>query len=154
MGMDLYGKGGYFRFSNSGWADVYQLAIEFSWQPSGTSPSLNGIRSYRYALRRDGSSDLKVQQAIQSYRAQYDGGYHSNDGQVVSARDAKQLAESLSTALAAVTTLFTVRGLRTKTRCDFTRKLLNELKSYSDPDNRKMLAEFISFCEAGRFAIH
>ena len=38
MGMDLDGKGGYFRFSNVSWRKVLELAYEYGWKPAGTDP--------------------------------------------------------------------------------------------------------------------
>jgi hypothetical protein len=38
MGMDLSGKGGYFRFSNHRWRAALELAHEQGWEPDGTEP--------------------------------------------------------------------------------------------------------------------
>ena len=40
MGMDLEGKAGYFRFSNTSWRKVLELAYGYGWKPAGTEPGL------------------------------------------------------------------------------------------------------------------
>src|SRR5262245_57325667 len=81
MGMDLSGAaGGYFRFNNRGWADVLDLAELYGWEPVGTASPRNfetGEPQY----------------------ADWDGGYGSNDYQIVTAPDAAAIATALEAAL-------------------------------------------------------
>ena len=72
MGFDLSGRGGYFRWTASGWADLLQLAKDYGWQPIGTGAP-------RGTLKQD-----------------WPGIYHSNEGQLFYARDASQLADALT----------------------------------------------------------
>ncbi len=76
MGMDLSGTGGYFRWTNSGWRKVLDLALANGWEPTDTGPP-KGI--------------LKVN---------WTGGYFGNDRQLVYARDANRLADALENHLA------------------------------------------------------
>src|SRR4051812_47968129 len=78
--MDLSGAGGYFRWLNSGWADILELGQTCGWVPTGTGPP----RGERKANWGDGS-------------------YFGNDGQLFYARDARALADALERALAAST---------------------------------------------------
>lgn len=75
MGMDLIRlqPEGYFRFSNSGWHKVLELASEYGWKHPGTRP-------------RNGDDMTGI--------------YFGNDGQLVSADDASDLADALKRALA------------------------------------------------------
>ena len=71
MGFDLTGRGGYFRWTASGWTELLQLAEEYGWHPIGTGAP-RGTRKHDWP-----------------------GIYHSNDGQLFYARDASQLADAL-----------------------------------------------------------
>lgn len=154
MGMSFTREDDYFPMGFRGWTEVYNLAIEFSWQPRGTRPGWNSIRRYRYELRKGGKTVPQVARAIALYRKNWHGEYGSNDGQQVTARDASNLADALSVALSAIEDLFTVQKKRTSMRADFSKELLEFLKSFADEDNRKLLREFIAFCRAGRFEIN
>ncbi len=154
MGMDLSGKGGYFRCTHSGWGDVLELAQEFSWQPMGTEPNENELRQLRSALRKKGKTPEQVKRAVSRARKTDRGPYHSNDGLTVVARDAKAIAYALGTALSAIEDLFTQRGERTKMKSLLDNRVMAMLRSYADADSRTMLREFIAYCEAGRFEIH
>ena len=75
MSFDLERKGGSYRWSNTGWPAVMELAEAYGWQPAGTAPP-EGVE-----------------------RAAWDRGYGTNDGQTVSAQDAKHLADALDAGL-------------------------------------------------------
>jgi hypothetical protein len=77
--MDLSGTGGYFRWTDSGWAEILDLGEEFGWVPIGTGPP-------RGQLKADWPAEV----------------YDSNDGQRFYARDAQALAEALERAMAAI----------------------------------------------------
>ncbi len=76
MSFELKGKGISVSWSNSGWPAVLQLAEDYGWQPAGTLPPRR--------IKRDA----------------WDRGYASCDGQLVSADDAKALADALERGLA------------------------------------------------------
>jgi hypothetical protein len=80
MSFDLEGKGGHSRWSNAGWPEVLSLAESYGWKPAGTAPP-KGVRRTKW----NGAYD--------------DGGYHTNDGQLVTAADAAALAEALQKGL-------------------------------------------------------
>ena len=75
MGFDLEGNSGSFRVSNSGWPEVLAIAEKYGWKPAGTNPP-KGIK-----------------------KSEWDGGYHTMDGQLVTARDASALASAIDSAL-------------------------------------------------------
>jgi hypothetical protein len=76
MGLDLTGKGGYFRWTWSGWGNVLKLGLVYGWEPAGTGPPRG------------------------TPAAEWEGDYASNQGQLFKAREAKQLAGALERALA------------------------------------------------------
>ncbi len=80
MGMDLDGAGGYFRWTNTGWQRVTDLAEEFGWVPSRTGPPRGILKAEWHG----------------------DGLYWSNDGQRFYARDAVRFADALGRALASI----------------------------------------------------
>ncbi len=75
MGFDLESKSDGLRVSNMGWAEMLGIAELYGWKPLGTSPP-KGVK-----------------------RAVWDGGYHTNDGQLITAPDAQSLASALEDAL-------------------------------------------------------
>jgi hypothetical protein len=75
VGVDLSGNGEYFRWTNTGWQAVIDLALSAGWEPTGTGPPRNTLK------------------------ADWDGFYFGNHGQRVYARDAKNLADALERAL-------------------------------------------------------
>ena len=77
MGIDLVGAGGSISLSFDFWRDCHRLAVAFGWHPGGT------IGPHQL------SSD-------------WDGGYFTNDWQLVTDDDAKAMAAALYRAVAAV----------------------------------------------------
>ena len=75
MGMDLSGAGGYFRWTNTGWGKVLELASANGWEPIGTGPPKGTLKD------------------------DWTGGYFGNDSQRVYARDGKRLADALESHL-------------------------------------------------------
>ena len=94
MGMDLSGKGGYFRFSQRRWRAVLELAHEHGWEPAGTVPPEFTV----YAPDGVTVDEVRTRAERQSY-ANWSGGYFTNDYQVVSDEDAANIAEALERAL-------------------------------------------------------
>lgn len=75
MGLDLYGAGGYFRWSGVGWANVLSLAQHYGWQGVGTGPPRGVLKSEWVEI------------------------YWGNQGQRFYARDAVALAAALERAV-------------------------------------------------------
>lgn len=153
MGMDLYGKGGYYRWTGGAWHNVLTLASQFGWEPMGTEPGANLLRRLRYDLRKKGKTPRQIALAVQRERRGHHRLYCANDNQEVSAADARNLAAALGLALAAADELFTRSGARTRKRTTLPGELLDLLRSCCAGPARQPMAEFIAFCAAGRFAI-
>jgi hypothetical protein len=93
MGMDLSGKGGYFRFSINGWCAALVLAWEHGWEPAGTKAREVTVNA------PDGATVDEVRtRASRQYYANWGGGYFTNDFQVVCDEDAN-IADALKRAL-------------------------------------------------------
>jgi hypothetical protein len=75
MAFDFEGKTKSFRMSNSGWPEVLAIAEGYGWKPVGTKPP-KGMK-----------------------RGTWDGGYHTMDGQLVTAADAQALATAIDDAV-------------------------------------------------------
>ena len=77
MGVDLFGKHGGEMFNWHGWRACLERAIEFGWTPEGTL-------------------------APTDFSSEWQGGYYSNDYQVVTDSDARALGEAVLRAVAAL----------------------------------------------------
>jgi hypothetical protein len=173
MGMDLSGKGGYFRFSNYGWRAALELAHEHGWEPAGTVPPKFTV----YALDGVTVDEVRTRAERQSY-ANWSGGYFTNDYQVVSDEDAANIADALERALDDVPDegggdhLLTPaqhqavqRGELSEEELDKVIEQVMERQAASPPQipfqtpagyfagEKDYLREFITFCRAGAFAI-
>ncbi len=139
MGMDLSGAGGYFRWTNSGWSDLLELAEEFGWIPTVTGPP----RGVRKADWQDGS-------------------YYGNGGQRFYARDAKTLADALERAVVALSEGKPRKRTRAATSTDYLEAQLAgrrapkqgrvAVRQYG-PEDVAYIREFIEYCRAGSFRI-
>ena len=173
MGMDLSGKGGYFRFSNYGWRAALELAHEHGWEPAGTE--LPDITVYA----PDGVTvDEVATRAERKLYATWDRGYFWNENQVVSDEDAANIADALERALddvpdeSAEDDLLTPAQHQAYRRGELPREELNkaieqfmEGQAAAPPQippqtpacyfagEKDYLRELITFCRAGRFAI-
>jgi hypothetical protein len=173
MGMDLRGEGGYFRSSHRAWGTALKLAWEHGWEPAGTKPPEFTV----YAS--DGVTVDEV--ATRSWRhcyANWDGGYFSNDYQVVSDEDAANIADALERALdyvpdeSAEDDVLTPAQHQAYRRGELPREELDkaieqfmEGQAASPPQippqtpawyfagEKDYLWELIIFCRAGRFSI-
>ena len=85
MGFDLRGKGGYFCLNNERWYHCLDIACAFGWEPAGTQ-----LPDGPPEARGNPGPDWK-----------WDGGYNSNDFQMVTDDDAKALAAALDRAIEA-----------------------------------------------------
>jgi hypothetical protein len=173
MGMNLSGKGGYFRFSFHGWRAAQELAHEHGWEPAGTEPPEFKV----YAP--DGVTVDEV--ATQAYRQHYfdwGGGYFTHNHQVVSDEDAANIADALERALDDVPDegggghLLTPAQHQAAQRDELWQEELDkaieqfmERQAASPPQippqtpawyfagDKDYLREFIAFCRAGAFFI-
>ena len=168
MGMDLEGKGGYYRWTGGAWHDVLTLATHFGVSPTrartspaesassipmGTELGANPLRRLRYRLRKQGKTPRQIAAAIRRERRARHGLYCVNEGQEVCAADAQNLAAALGLTLAAADDLFTRSGARTRKRTTLSREAIDLLRSCCAGPARQPMADFIAFCAAGRFAI-
>jgi hypothetical protein len=136
MGFDLmsHANGNYFRWNLIDWPKVLALGRMFGWRPAGT---------IRYA--EDGSPDPG-----------WDGGYVTNDLQVVSTEDAAALADALERALGDIPD---TPQIRTRTIAGMAVLNLDDavnaspLLFFSLPGAKDHLRRFIDFCRAGAFSI-
>jgi hypothetical protein len=94
MGMDLSGKGGYFRFSHRAWGAVLELAREHGWEPAGTKPPEITV----YAPDGVTVDEVATRAARQRY-ANWDGVYVANNRQVICDADAANIVDALERAL-------------------------------------------------------
>ena len=74
MGYDIYSECSYFMCSADLFIELYLLAQNYGWKPAGTSPPREDDRTWR-------------------------GGYISNDGQLVEAKDAQAWGAALKKAM-------------------------------------------------------
>jgi hypothetical protein len=142
MGVDLCGVGGYSVWNWWGWRSVLELGRLYGWKPAGTKPPTQD---------EGGPWDGRP----------WGGGYLSNDGQRVTATDARALADALDLALpdvpdgdivagkmGIVGTLpdgSVLRGPKPGVESSLTEAFSGEGKC--------RLEEFIRLCRAGEFAI-
>jgi hypothetical protein len=173
MGMDLSGKGGYFRFSNHRWRAALELAHEQGWEPDGTEPPEMTV----YAPDGVTVDEVGTRAERQRY-ANWDGCYFMNNHQVVSDEDAANIADALERALDDVPDegggdhLLTPAQYQAAHRDELSQEELDkaieqfmERRAASPPQippqtpawyfagEKDYLREFITFCRAGAFSI-
>ena len=94
MGMDLGGKGGYFRFSNATWKEVLMLAYDQGWKPAGTE-----MPRYIF-LNQDDTVHFGHTKACWEAAKDWEGmDCFSNSFQWVTDEDAANIADALERAL-------------------------------------------------------
>lgn len=166
MGMDLHGRQGYFRFTLYGWDRVLKLALLYGWQPLGTA--LNRRQARRYAEKVCKTPE-QVSQMISRLALEYHGAYCFNEGQYVTARDAKNMAAALERALPDIPQqdIYKRKWREMRRQCKETgrqptRRQLQSLspltrqgaiEMFSGRRGKQVLREFIGFCRKGRFRI-
>src|SRR5688572_11601315 len=116
MGMDLSGAGGYFRWSAGGWSQILDLGCQHGWEPTGTGPPRG------------------------TCKADHQGVYYGNDGQLFYARDAKRLADALEQALAEMPLKKTSKKTTSK------KKRIDHSNWLSSPEAIESIRQFIKFC--------
>ena len=159
MGMDLNGAGGYYRFSNTSWCKVLELAYEYGWQPAGTEPG-----------QWIDSSTGELDEQMSPNPDEWDGSYFGNCFQWVTDEDAAHIADALEPALDDIpdidtgekwveygpTDMPTVTVERSLVDEGFTisvpNKSLSSLEFFSGERNQQV-RDFIAYCRAGAFYI-
>jgi hypothetical protein len=91
MGMDLSGKGGYFRFNQVTWIEVLTLAYDHGWKPAGTEPS-------RWRDAETGELCAQMSPDPETWESM---DYFSNAFQWVTDEDAANIADALERACVA-----------------------------------------------------
>tara|TARA_Y100001934_G_C12342833_1_gene771119 strand:- start:1664 stop:2002 length:339 start_codon:yes stop_codon:yes gene_type:complete len=86
MGFDLYGKKDSCCLNWSDWRETFELAIENGWKPAGTKPP-------------DEETTKKLYGCDSQMVDNWNGGYFSNDFQLVTAEDATNMANALDRSL-------------------------------------------------------
>ncbi|MDP9439435.1 MAG: hypothetical protein M3P49_11945 [Actinomycetota bacterium] len=89
------GNGEYRRFSRASWVELLELAEEYGWQPAGTE--LVGWDPVGPMTSPDYPDAALIEQIESVF---WGGNYTSNDGQLVTARDADAIADALERAFA------------------------------------------------------
>lgn len=119
MGYDFWSKQlGPFCANVSGWDHLTEAALAFGWKPAGT-----------HATRTDGKP--------------LNGTYFSNDDQIVTEEDARELAGALRRAIAAAEDGDSIEVANLSARAE------NAMKSL----DVSYVREFAEFCEQGAFRI-
>ena len=131
MGYDLISLKDDSRFcvNMSGLRPLLELAEQFGWEPEGTDPS-------KYL-------SLSKREEIKSNDFDYDGGYFTNDGQVVTSTDANKIADALEKALKEIPNDGEI--------CEEMMYLLS--KGQSNEFKKSHVEAFIKFCRIGAFTI-
>ena len=116
MGMDLIGPNRWFYWNISSWQTILDVGIRHGWVPMGT-----GAR--HHTLKHD-----------------WQGSYFGNGGQIVYAKDSRNLADALEAFLAKKPS----------------KKILKEGTDdwIFSREGRKAIREFIAFCRKGNFRIY
>jgi hypothetical protein len=89
MGFDLSGRGGSEHFNWMSWSYCLEIAHGFGWQPEGTKPN-DEMMVHVYGWSPEDAKRLG---------ADWDGGYFTNDFQLVTDSDAKALAAAFDRAI-------------------------------------------------------
>jgi hypothetical protein len=127
VGFDFYrSENDAFSMGQDSWAHVYALSVRGGWEPRGTEPP-----------RGLGKDERKA----------WDGGYDSNDGQILTDLEATAMVLALEKMLPELRDRSprarSTDGAATLPRMD------EESRSYFDSDKRKMLIAFIDFLRRG-----
>jgi hypothetical protein len=159
MGMDLHGAGGYYRFSNTSWRKVLELAFEYGWKPAGTEPG-------RWVDPSTGELDKQMSPNPD----EWDGTYFGNESQWVTDEDAAHIADALEQALDDIPDFDTgekwvMYGPTNVPTSPVERSLVEEGFAVSGPngslspleyfsgEDKQLVRDFIPFCRTGAFYI-
>lgn len=150
MGMDLLGRGVYFRYNHWYWSQVLLLAYRYGWKPAGTK------------IDHFGKVDEEKWEQFRHLYEDWDGDYVSNECQWVTDEDAANIAQALERALEDIPDEDTVSVLAANQPCGLegagVRSIETELEKHLTPldwfsgeEGKQMIREFIAFCRVGGF---
>ncbi len=143
MSFSLGSKAGQFSATNTTWYHILNMAVQYGWEPVGTSAS-----------RFDYCNDVPIGEG--ETRSDWDGGYTTNDYQVVEDEDARNMADALERALpdipdvCAMTDKISNRGTPYET-VDM-RIPVNHFEWFSG-ERKGYLKRFIAFARTGCFRL-
>ncbi len=164
MGVDLRGAGSSFRFNWSGWRHVLTMAHVYGWQPAGTQFNVGMYRCLEEVHAETEGEEIdreELERELALSVSSWEGGYGSNDCQIVTAQDAANIAVALELALDDVPDV-NVLASKTETfplangeyvECIPSGVEVNCFEWFSGPDGKQYLREFIEFCKTGEFSI-
>jgi hypothetical protein len=143
MGMDLNGAGGSFRWNFFSWPRLLQIAEDYGWEPAGTLPP-----------EPTPEDEEDTEEKAEGDRA-WSGSYTTNDGQVVTAEDAANLADALEQALPDIPDEDVLAEYRTQhgIRLGSEEPEIADLDWFCGPTSKAHIADFIRYCRAGSFTI-
>ena len=128
MGMDLSGKGGYFRWNIDSWRRLLSLAERHGWEPMGTT---------------------LPEEILDGMSGEWWGGeYMSNSHQVVHAEDSERMAAALERALPAIPEVDALAPY-----CDEDGEIVLDTDYFCGPEPKDYIRKFIVYCRAGKFRI-
>ena len=173
MGYDLYceaatpssvpAKDKYFRWNIFGWPPVLSLATMYGWEPEGTSiPRLSDEMAREHNLSKE---------EVRRHNEMVDdwaGEYYGNDGQIVSAQDAANMANAIEASLDDIPDfeipipgvgedgMVSVDNVNYKKHRDALQagSRAAYAVNYSGAKNKKYLRDFIKFLRLGEFSIN
>ena len=136
MGMSLQGVAGDFWWDTFSWVKLLRVAGRYGWRPAGTTLS---------------HSDLADMPG-----GRWDGNYTTNDGQIVTAEDARALAVALERAVQDVPSRDVIAHHREPSggiRMAPNPPDIDDLDWFCGPEPKAKIRAFISYCYAGEFHI-
>ncbi len=136
MGMDLSGPTGDFGWDYFSWHKLLRVAERFGWQPAGTV--------------------LSPEELGHMPDGQWDGGYTSNDNQIVTAADAERLAAALERALPDIPDADVLAPVRTERGGVVIAPdgpNVDDLDWFCGTESKDYIRAFIGYCRAGAFSI-
>ena len=125
-----------FEWNMGGWRDLLGIACHHGWKPRGT-------RLLKQYCRIAKDKTVVWSRPVERLDRRWKGGYMSNDGQIVTARDAAALADALA------------RSLRYIPDQEQPEETWEEdvYAPFSGPVLKNNLRMFIIFCRKGKFQI-
>ncbi len=144
--MDLSGEGGSFRLTNLGWSHACHLGVKYGWKPTGTKKPTIPL-----------DTGEMTEQEWNEWN--WDGDYSVNEGQYVSAGDARSWADALERALPDIPNHKT-RPVEHVTFDDTRVPVIPAVEEgkwtafdYYSGTNKEGLKAFITFCRGGEFRV-
>ncbi len=136
MGVDLSGEGGDFGWDTFSWARLLRLAERYGWRPAGTLMPADELQYFT-----DG---------------RWDGGYLTNDDQVVTAEDAGGLADALDVAVRDIPDDDVLAPYREEgggIRIAPDPPEIDDRDWFCGSESKEYIRAFIGYCCAGAFRI-